>query len=57
MARQSELRLMTICPDIERVFVLEFTNAQGVAEMIGGVNKQVQGHHILTILTTRVDDR
>ena len=48
---------MTICPDIERVFVLEFTNAQGVAEMIGGVNKQVQGHHILTILTTRVDDR
>ena len=41
VTRQSELRLMTICPDIERVFVLEFTNAQGVAEMIGGVNKQV----------------
>ena len=41
VTRQSELRLMTICPDIERVFVLKFTNAQGVAEMIGGVNKQV----------------
>ena len=41
VTRQFELRLMTICPDIERVFVLELTDTQGVAEMIGGVNKQV----------------
>ena len=41
VTRQSELRLMSVRPDIERVFVLEFTNTQGIAEMIGGVNKQV----------------